>query len=115
MDFWDRMRVTMEKGLEGSRDLLGKARDRAQDLGERGVLRIEIMQLENQAEKLMGKLGARTYEVLVKEQRDRVDRQTEGVELLIGEIDQVREKVRVKELALEVAMTKESGEKNRDP
>ena len=115
MDFWDRMRITMEKGLEGSRDLLGRAKDRAQDLGERGVLRIEIMQLENQAEKLMGKLGVRTYEALVKEQRDRVDRQTEGVAPLIREIDEVREKIRTKELALEVAMSKERGEKTSDP
>jgi hypothetical protein len=115
MDFWDRMRIGMEKGLEGSRDLLGKARDRAQDLGERGVLRIEIMQLENQAEKLMGKLGARAYEALVKERRDRVDIQTEGISPIIHEIDEVRERIRAKELALEIAASKERGEKPSDP
>ena len=115
MDFWDRMRIGMEKGLEGSRDLLGKARDRAQDLGERGVLRIEIMQLENQAEKLMGKLGARAYEALVKERLDRVDIQTEGISPIIHEIDEVRERIRAKELALEIAASKERGEKPSDP
>lgn len=110
MDFWDRMKVAMEKGLDGSRELLGKAKDRAQDLGERGVLRLEIMQLENQAEKLIGKLGARTYEALVKEKRLQVDRDTEGVTELIGEIDGVRERIREKEAALEIAMTQERGE-----
>lgn len=108
MDFWDRMKNAMEKGLEGSRDLLGKARDRAQDLGERGVLRLEIMQLENQAEKLIGKLGTRAYEALVTEGRMQIDKETEGIEELIGEIDGVRERIREKEAALELASREES-------
>ena len=109
MDFWDRMKNAMEKGLDGSRDLLGRAKDRAQDLGERGVLRLEIMQLENQAEKLIAQLGTRTYEALVSEQRMQVDRQTEGVTELIDEIDEVRAKIREKEAALELAMRRETG------
>ena len=36
------------------------------------------MQLENQAEKLIGKLGTRAYEALVTEQRVQIDKQTEG-------------------------------------
>ena len=92
MDFWDRMKNALEKGLEGSKDLLGKVKDRTQDLGERGVLRIEILQLENLAEKLVGKLGARCYEAL------------------ITEIDKIHEKIREKEAAIELATRKESGE-----
>jgi transposase len=114
MDFWDRMKNTMEKGLESSRDLLGKAKDRAQDLGERGVLRLEIKQLENQAEKLIGKLGTRAYEALVTEQRVQIDKQTEGVAELIAEIDEVRQKIREKEAALEIAMRKEEGESQQE-
>ncbi len=110
MDFWDRMKVAMEKGLDGSRELLSKAKDRAQDLGERGVLRLEVMQLENQAEKLIGKLGTRTYEALVTEKRLQVDRDTEGVAELIGEIDHVRDRIREKEAALEIATSRETGE-----
>lgn len=109
MDFWDRMKNAMEKGLEGSRELLGKAKDRAQDLGERGVLRLEIMQLENQAEKLIGQLGTRTYEALVTEQRLRIDKQTEGIAELIAQIDEIHERVREKEAALEIAMRREGG------
>lgn len=114
MDFWDRMKNTMEKGLEGSRDLLGRAKDRAQDLGERGVLRLEIMQLENQAEKLIGKLGTRAYEALVTEQRAQIDKETEGVGELIAEIDDARQKIREKEAALEIAMRKEEGESPKE-
>ena len=110
MEFWDRMKNAMEKGLEGSRDLLGKAKDRAQDLGERGVLRLEIMQLENQAEKQIAKLGARAYEALVTEQRMQIDKETEGISELIAEIDRIRETIREKEAALEIASRKESAE-----
>ena len=111
MDFWERMKVTMEKGLDGSRELLSKAKDRAQDLGERGVLRLEIVQLENQAEKLIGKLGARTYEALVKENRLQVDRETEGVAALIAEIDEVHDRIRDKEEAIERVVRREDAEK----
>ena len=109
MEFWDRMKNAMEKGLDGSRDLLNKAKDRAQDLGERGVLRLEIMQLENQAEKLIGQLGTRTYEALIEENRLQVDKETEGVSDLIKEIDTIRERIREKEAALEIAMRREGG------
>jgi transposase len=109
MDFWDRMKNAMEKGLDSSRDVLAKAKDRAQDLGERGVLRLEIMQLENQAEKLIGKLGTRTYEALVSENRMQIDKQTEGISELIRQIDDVHARIREKEAALEIAMRKESG------
>ncbi|MFW6312587.1 MAG: hypothetical protein ACOC2N_01720 [Spirochaetota bacterium] len=114
MDFWDRMRNAMDKGLEGSKDLFGKARDRAQDLGERGVLRLEIMQLENQAEKLIGKLGTRTYEALVTESRPQIDKQTDGIAGLISEIDEVRARIREKEAALAIAVRNESGESTKE-
>lgn len=109
MDFWDRMKNALDKGLQGSRDLLSKARDRAQDLGERGVLRFEILQLENQAESLVGKLGARAYEALITEKRERIDRETDGVRELIAEIDAIHERIREKEAALELAKRKDGG------
>lgn len=108
MDFWDRLKNTMEKGLDGSKELFGSLKERTQDLGERGVLRLEIMQLENQAEKLVGKLGARVYESLVSEGAASVDRTTAGVDELISKIDDVRQQIRLKEAALELAARKES-------
>ncbi len=110
MDFWDRMRNAFDKGLQGSKELLSKAKDRAQDLGERGVLRFEILQLENQAEKLIGKLGARAYEALITEKREHLDRDTEGVGELIKEIDTIHSEISEKEAALELAKRKEAGE-----
>jgi hypothetical protein len=110
MDFWDRVKTAMDKGLEGSRDLLSKAKDRTQELGERGVLRVEIMQLESQAEKLLGQLGTRTYEALVKEGHDQISTSTAGISEIIAKIDEIQSQITEKEAALELAKRKESGE-----
>jgi len=109
MEFWDRVKTTIDKGLEGSRDVLGRARDKAQDLGERGVLRVEILQLENQAEKLVGKLGAVAYEVLVVDGQNELTKDSVGVRNLIDEINDVQVRIKEKEGLLELAKRKESG------
>ena len=101
MDFWDRFRSTIDKGVESSRGVLGKAQERARDLGEKGVLRFEIMQLESRAEKLTTKLGARTFEVLVKESQNTVSKKTAGVRELIEELAEIETRIREKEEALE--------------
>jgi tRNA(Ile)-lysidine synthase TilS/MesJ len=108
MDFWDRVKNAMDKGLEGSRDILTRVKERTQDLGERGVLRIEIAQLENQAEKLLGQLGARTYEALVEESAPSVSTSTRELSEVFDEIDVVRKQIAEKEAALELAKRKDS-------
>jgi hypothetical protein len=101
MDFWDRFRDTVDKGVESSRGVLGKAQERARDLGEKGVLRFEIMQLESRAEKLSTKLGTRTFEVLMKEGQNTVSKKTSGVRELLEELEEVENRIREKEEALE--------------
>ncbi|NBF41228.1 MAG: hypothetical protein GVY14_12525 [Spirochaetes bacterium] len=101
MDFWERFRMTVDKGVESSRGVLGKAQERARGLGEKGVLRFEIMQLESRAEKITTKLGARTFEVLVKEEQNTVSKKTPGVRELIEELSEIETRVKEKEEALE--------------
>ena len=101
MDFWARMRETLDKGLETSRDLYSRAREKAQDLTDRGILRFEVNQLENEAEKLIAKLGSRTFEVLVREGQNTVSKKTAGIHELIDEIEAVPARVKEKEATLE--------------
>lgn len=110
MDFWDRVKTTIDKGLESSRDVIVRARETAQDLGERGVLRVEILQLENQAEKLVGKLGAVAFETLVVEKQDQLTKEVAGVRDLVDEINGVHARIKEKEGLLELAKRKETGE-----
>lgn len=73
MTFSERMQSLINKGIEGSKDIAARARDQAQAWGEMGVLKIEILQLRSQAEKLVSRLGAHTYAELVERGRPGLD------------------------------------------
>jgi hypothetical protein len=103
MDFLDRMKTFFDKGIESSGELFGKAREKAQELGEKGVLKFEIMQLENQAEKVMAKLGTRVYEALKKEGAAEVTRETTGVQVLVDQIEEIETRIQEKEAALRIS------------
>ena len=75
MSFWDRMQEIINQGLDSTKEALEKAKGKAKDLGEMGVLKFEIMQLEKQAEKQFARLGARVYEKLVQEGQDSASRE----------------------------------------
>lgn len=100
MDFMQKIQSTLNQGLDSSRDLFFKARERARELGDKGVLKFEIMQLENQAEKLMGKLGSKTYEVLITEDHSTVSKKTPDIRELLQEIEDVRKRIEEKEKLL---------------
>lgn len=96
MDFVQSLQKALNEGLDTSRDLFGKAKHKVQDLGEKGVLKFEIMQLQNQAEKLMGRLGSETYRLLKEEQQKSVKSDEESIGKIIGEIDDLREQLQAK-------------------
>ena len=102
MDFMQKLQEGLNKGLSVSRDLLGKAKDKAQELGEKGVLKVEIMQLEDQAGKLVGKLGAHVFEAFSggKEVLER----TEEVSALIKEIEEVKNQIEEKERQIKLGL-----------
>jgi hypothetical protein len=106
MGFLDKLQETLDQGLKSSKELFGKAKEKAKDLGEIGVLRFEIRQLESQAEKLVAKLGSRAYEVLVEEGEQGtagegaepiVTSDTEGVKEILSAIAGVRTEIEAKE------------------
>lgn len=100
MDFWEKMRSSFETGVASSRELFGKAREKARDLGEKGIIRFEIVQLENQVEKKVALLGQRTFEILVTEGQESVGRETPGLKGLLDEIEDLREKIQDRRNAL---------------
>jgi len=53
MTFAEKMKDMVDKGLVASRDLAKKASEKAKELGTKGVIKLEIVQLESQAEKLV--------------------------------------------------------------
>ena len=97
MAFIDRLQDTLDQGLKASKELFGKAREKAKDLGEIGVLKFEIKQLESQAEKLVAKLGSRVYDVLVKEEKNTVSQNTTGVKEIVHALIGIQNEIEQKE------------------
>ncbi len=108
MDFWDRVKTTIDRSFDSSKDWFEKAKGTAHELGERGVLRVEIMQLESRAEKLTAKLGALTYDELVKRDATHVDRDSPGVAEVIEEIESIEQRINEKEAALAALKKREA-------
>ena len=91
MSFWDRMEQVVNQGLESSREILAKAKEKAKDLGEIGLLRYEITQIERQAEKKFAKLGAAIYEKLVLKDQATVSK--EAVKELLDDIQELKDRL----------------------
>ncbi len=91
MSFWDRMEQIVNQGLESSREVLGKAKEKARDLGEKGLLRYEITQIERQAEKKFSQLGATVYERLILKDQATVSK--EAVKELLDDVQELKNRL----------------------
>lgn len=91
MSFWDRMEEVVNQGLESSREVIGKAKEKAKDLGEKGLLRYEITQIERQAEKKFSQLGAAVYERLVLKEQATVSK--EALSELLDDIRELKDRL----------------------
>jgi len=100
MNFMERIQDTLNKGLDSSKEMFARAREKAVDLGDKGVLKFEILQLENQAEKLVGKLGTVVYKSLTEGEDRTVSENTPEVKELLDEIQDVKRRVAEKEVLL---------------
>jgi len=100
MTFSERMKELLDQGVAASKEFALKAGAKAQELGERGILMLEIKQLEGQAQKFIGRLGNETYKAFVERNQDTLEKNTPEVEALLAEIIKVREAIEQKEAEL---------------
>jgi hypothetical protein len=100
MTFSERMKDVLEQGWAASKDLAVKAGAKAQDLGERGILMLEIKQLENQAQKLLTRLGSEAYIAFTESGKSAVDRDAVEVRTILEEIAVVKDAIEKKETEL---------------
>jgi hypothetical protein len=122
MKFSERMKKLMDQGLAVSKDFAAKAGEKAQDLGEksyaaskrlaikagakaqefgeRGVLTLEIKQLEGQAQKLIGRLGNEAYKAFVERKVKTLSADTAAVSAILAELDKVRQSIEEKDAEL---------------
>ena len=97
MDFKDKLQKTLNQGLSASKDLFGKAKDKAKDLSDIGVLKFEIGQLKKQEERVLEKMGKDVYTMLVVEEHSTVSKKTPAMKKHIEDIDDIRKRIEGKE------------------
>ncbi len=107
MTFSERMKGFIDQGIKTSKELAGKAGDKAQEWGEKGVLKLEVIQLRSQSEKLTARLGAEVYEVLVEKGQKTVGKDSPAVRETIDRIQELQRLIDAKEEAFKKAGGKE--------
>jgi hypothetical protein len=108
MAFSDKMREMMNKGMAASRDIVSKASAQAQTWGEMGVLKVEVVQLRSQAEKLTAQLGAEVFAAFAERKETSLAADAPAVRDLIGRIADIGRIVEEKEAAFSKLGGKES-------
>lgn len=98
---WRGVERAVNQGLKGSRDALDRARSKARELGERGALRLDLLQLERQRGRLLEELGSLIHDRLGAQGQATVSRGTPGVKDLMMQIDDVAGRCAAKRAALE--------------
>ena len=106
MAFSERMRELLDQGVAVSKEFAVKAGAKAQDLGERGVLMLEIRQLEGQAQKLVGRLGAEACRTFMEQGEQTLSAESAPVKTLLSEIAVIRESIDQKEAELKLRKEK---------
>jgi hypothetical protein len=75
---------------EKIRGIVHRGAANANDLGSMGVLKLEIMQLQSQSEKLIAELGNEVYESLVDRNQASVSRETPSIRDVLNKIEGLR-------------------------
>jgi len=97
MTFSDRMKEIWDQGFAASKDFAIKAGGKAQELGERGILTIEIKQLEGQAQKLINRLGNEVYAAFAEHDQKTVSSDDSPIKGILTEISLIKESIEQKE------------------
>ncbi|MDR0502108.1 MAG: hypothetical protein LBH16_02180 [Treponema sp.] len=100
MSFGERMKEMIDQGLAVSKDFAVKAGAKAQDLGERGILMLEIKQLENQAQKVLTRLGNEAYIAFTERDQNTIDRDAVEFRTFLEQLASLKETIEKKEAEL---------------
>jgi len=100
MTFSERMKDLLEQGWAASKEFAIKAGAKAQDLGERGILMLDIKQLESQAQKLLTRLGNEAYIAFTERNKTSIERDETAVRTILDELALIKEQIEKKESEL---------------
>jgi hypothetical protein len=94
------MKVLLDQGWAASKDFAVKAGAKAQDLGERGLLMLEIKQLESQAQKILTRMGNEAYIAFVERDQAAIEREAPEFKSILEQLAGVKDAIEKKEIEL---------------
>ena len=97
MTFGEKMKDLMGQGLHASKEFVSKAGAKAQDLGEKGVLKLEIVQLESQVQKAVARLGDEVYAAFTERRALAVDAEDAVIKGILAEIAEIKASIAKRE------------------
>jgi hypothetical protein len=100
MTFSERMTQMLDQGIAATKDFALKAGAKAQDLGERGVLMVDIKQLEMKAQKLLVRLGNEVYMSFAERNHETIGRDTPEIASIMAELAKIKDSIDQKETEL---------------
>ncbi len=114
MKFSDRMQEVINKGVAGTKELLGKAGEKAKELGQKGAIKLDIFSLQAHAEKLIAKMGHEAYVAFTDKDQASVSRDAEPFAGLLKELDDLKARIEKKEADFKAVGGKEDALKPVD-
>jgi hypothetical protein len=94
------MKELLDQGWAASKDFAVKAGAKAQDLGERGLIMLEIKQLESQAQKLLTRMGNEAYIAFVERDQPAIERDAPEFKAILEQLAGVKDGIEKKEIEL---------------
>ena len=94
------MKDMLEQGWAASKEFAVKAGEKAQDLGERGMLMWDIKQLENQAQKCLTRLGNEAFIAFTDRGEQTISRDAAAFRTILDELGSIRDQIEKKEFEL---------------
>jgi hypothetical protein len=91
MDIGNKIMDILDQGITASKEFAVKAESKTRDLGEQGVLLLEIKQLEARHRKLITRMGEETYRAFVERNEGSVGRDTPEIAVILAEFNDIRE------------------------
>ncbi len=101
MDWKKKVSKGLNKGIDQSMQLLGRAKDQALSIGEQTVLITEIKELKKKKNLLYLDLGREIYALLVNRGRASVSLRTAEIKNIFPELEKVISDLAVKEMMIE--------------
>jgi hypothetical protein len=98
--FVEKAKEYIDAGVRVSKDVLSKAGAAAQEMGDKGVLKLEITQLETKCKKQYENLGSAVYKALIAEGEKSVTAKTDAVAVTLSEISRLQTLIDEKKAAL---------------